>query len=59
MFLEKYQLDDNEDDPQQEHKNRYPVDPMHIFHPLGMRRIGIPFLDVEVFRKLSPYSHSS
>jgi hypothetical protein len=59
MPLEKYQFDYKDNDRQQEHKNRDPVDPMHVFHPLGMRRIGIPFLNVEVLCKLSPYSHNS
>jgi hypothetical protein len=59
MPLEKDQLNDQKDNGQQEHENRDPVDPMPIFHPLGMRRIGIPFLNVEVLGKLSPYSHSS
>jgi len=36
MLPEKDQLDNNDDDPHQEHEDRDPVDPMHIFHPLGM-----------------------
>ena len=59
MLPEKDQLDNNDDDSHQEHEDRDPVDPMHIFHPLGMRRVRIPFLDIEVFCKLSPDSHST
>jgi hypothetical protein len=59
MFLEKKQLDNNDDNSHQEHKEGYSVDPMHVFHPLGMRRIGVPFPDIEILCKLSPDSHST
>ena len=57
MSLEK-EPQNNKDQPQQEHKNGDPVNPMHIPHPLRVRCIRIPFLDVEVFRYLSPDSHN-
>jgi hypothetical protein len=57
MFLENKDPQDQKDQPQQEHKDGYPVDPMHISHPLGIRRIRIPFFDEEVFSYLSPNSH--
>jgi hypothetical protein len=58
MSLEKKQPDDHEDQPQEKHKDGDPVDPMHIPHPLGIRRIRIPLLNVEIFRYLSPDSHN-
>jgi len=44
-FKEK-QFDQQEDQSHQEYKNADPVDPMHIPHPLCIRRIGISFLNV-------------
>jgi hypothetical protein len=57
MFLEKNRPDDNEDQPTQEYKNSDPVDPVHVLHPLGVRRIRVPLFNVEIFPYLSPYSH--
>jgi hypothetical protein len=56
MFDKKY-LDNQNDHPNEEHKNRYPVDPMHIPHPLRIRCIGIPLFDVEIFFDLPPDTH--
>jgi hypothetical protein len=58
MMLENKQLDEQDNDPNKEHKNRYPVDAMHIPHPLGIRRIRIPLLYKQVLPDLSPHSHS-
>src|SRR5579871_562787 len=58
MSLEKKQPDNDQDQPQQEHKDRDPVDPVHVLHPLRMRRIGVAFLDVEVLFYLPPNSHN-
>jgi hypothetical protein len=57
MSFEKDQPDDHKDQPDQEHKDGDTVDPMHVPHPLGMRRIRIPLFNVEVFPNLSPDSH--
>jgi hypothetical protein len=56
MLLED-QLDDKNDNGREEHEDGYPVDPMHILHPLRMRRIGIPLFNVEILGNLSPHSH--
>jgi hypothetical protein len=57
MSLENKDPQDQKNKPQQEHKDRDPVDPMHIPHPLRVWRIRIPLLYVEIFRYLSPDSH--
>jgi hypothetical protein len=57
MLFENKQLQQQNNDPRQKHKDRYPVDPMHIPHPLRIRRIRIPLLDEEIFLNLSPDSH--
>jgi hypothetical protein len=58
MTFEKNCPDDYKDQPQQKNKNRKPVNPMHIPHPLRVRVFGIPFLDIEVFFDLSPDTHN-
>jgi hypothetical protein len=58
MSLENKDSQDQENDPHEEHKNGDPVDPMHIPHPLGIRRIRIPLLDIKVLLYLSPDSHN-
>jgi hypothetical protein len=57
MTFEKNEPDDHKDQPQQKHKDGDTVDPMHIPHPLRIRRIRIPLLDVEIFLNLPPDSH--
>jgi hypothetical protein len=57
MFFENEKLKQQDNDPRQKHKDRNPVDPMHIPHPLRVRRIRIPFFDIEVFGDLSSDSH--
>jgi hypothetical protein len=57
MTFDKEQLDHQNDQRKQEHKNGYPVDPMHIPHPLRIRRIGILLFDVEIFFDLPPDTH--
>lgn len=58
MTFEKNQFDDHKDQRRQEHENTDPVNPMHIPHPLRIRRVGISFPDIEVFFDLSPYTHA-
>jgi len=53
MFLEKNQPDDNDDDSQDEHEDRYSIDPMHVPHPLCIRLFRVPFFDVEILCYLS------
>jgi hypothetical protein len=57
MVLKKKDPHDHKDQTQQENKDGEAVDPMHIPHPLSVRRIRIPFFDVEILAKLSPDSH--
>jgi hypothetical protein len=57
MAFENEKLQEQENDPHQEHENGDPVDPMHIPHPLRVRRIRIPLFDIEVFGDLSSDSH--
>jgi hypothetical protein len=57
MSLEK-KSDDQKNDAQQKHKDRDPVDPMHISHPLGIRRVRIALLYIKVFGYLPPDSHN-
>jgi hypothetical protein len=56
MFDEKY-LDHQNDQCNEEHENGYPVDPMHVPHPLRIRRIRVPLLNVEVLFDLPPDAH--
>jgi hypothetical protein len=53
MLSEEYQPDDHDDDGQQEHKDGYPIDTMHIPHPLRIRFFRVPFPDVEILGYLS------
>jgi hypothetical protein len=57
MMLEKNRFNDDKNQPQQENKNRDPVDPMHIPHPLRIRFIWIPLLNIEILLDLSPDTH--
>jgi hypothetical protein len=57
MFFENEQLKQQDNDPRQKHKDRNPVDPMHIPHPLRVRRIRVPLLDIKILLDLSPNSH--
>ena len=56
MFDKKY-LDQQNDQSNEEHENGYPVDPMHVPHPLAIRRIRVPLFNVEVFFNLPPDTH--
>ncbi len=56
MFKDRPQ--DNDDHRHQEHKYGDAVDAMHIFDPSAPRSIRVFFLNVEIFRYLSPYSHT-
>ena len=58
-MLKKKKPDNHKDQPQQEDKNGDAIDPMHIPHPLAVRGIRIPFLNVEILAKLSPDSHKN
>jgi hypothetical protein len=57
MMFEKQVPHDQNDQPYQEHEYGNAVDPMHVSHPLRIRRIRIPLLDIEIFSYLSPDSH--
>ncbi len=50
---EKQQLYDNNNDGRQKHEQRNAVDAVHITHPLGGRRIGVFFLNIQVLGQLS------
>jgi hypothetical protein len=50
MSFEKNKPNDHEDQAQEKHEYGDTVDPMHIPHPLSIRRIRITLLDVEIFR---------
>ena len=58
MTFENEQFQQQDHDRRQEHKDRYPVDPVHVPHPLGIRLIRVPLFNVEVFFDLSPDSHA-
>ena len=53
MFFEKDQPDQHNDNSQNEHEDGYPVDPMHVPHPLRIRLFRVPLFDVEIFCYLS------
>jgi hypothetical protein len=56
-LLKKKDPHDHKDQTQQENKDGEAVDPMHIPHPLSVRRFRVPLFDVKIFAKLSPDSH--
>ena len=43
--------------PDQEEQDGNPVDAMHVFYPLCLRRIGILFTQVQVLCYLVEYAH--
>lgn len=53
----KYQPEDDNNDSYQEHKDRNPVDAVHITDPAAGWLIRIPFPDIKIFGKLTEYSH--
>ena len=57
MSFEEQRPDDHDEDSCEEHKDRDPVDPMHIAHPGTARCVRVPFFDIQVFFNLSPYAH--
>lgn len=59
MFPQYKQLKYNNDQCYQEHEQGNAIDPMHVLHPSRMRSPGIPFLNVEIFGQLSPYTHNT
>ena len=58
LLLEHYQLKKNNYQRNQEEEYRDAVDAVHVFHPLRMRCIWIPFFNEKVFGYLSENSHS-
>ena len=56
MSLENQAEDDNED-ADQEHKDRNPVDRIHITDPAAGRFIRISLPDIKIFCKFTEYSH--
>jgi hypothetical protein len=57
MMFENEYLDQQNDQSNEEHENGNPVDPMHVPHPLRIRRIGVPLFNVEVLFDLPPDTH--
>jgi hypothetical protein len=57
MMMFENRPHNHNDDRDQKHKYGYPIDPMHIPHPLRPRRTRIPLLDVEILLDLSPNAH--
>jgi hypothetical protein len=57
MSFENKKPEQQDNEPRQKHKDRDPVDPMHIPHPLRVWRIRVPFFNIEVFPNLPPDSH--
>lgn len=57
LLPEKKHLHQNNDQRYQKHKYRYPVYPMHVPHPLRMRRVWVALFDIEIFRQLSQEAH--
>jgi hypothetical protein len=53
MFSEKNEPDDHDNDSHHEHEDGYPVDPVHIPHPLGIWLFRVSFLYVEILSYLS------
>jgi len=53
----KYQPENNNENPDQEHKNRNPVDRIHITDPGAARFVRILFPDVKIFCKFAKYAH--
>ena len=56
MFFENKAKDDDEDS-NQEHKDRNPVDRVHIPNPAAGRFIRIFFPDIKIFGKFTQYTH--
>ena len=54
--MKNHPENDNQD-ADQEHKNRNPVDTVHITDPTVCRFIRIPLPDVKVFSQFAKYSH--
>lgn len=59
MTMKKKRADDDHDDGGQEHEDRYPVDAVHVFDPTVARRVWIFLFKIEIFRYLSPDSHTT
>ena len=53
MFPEEKQFHRDHQQRKDEHEDGYPVDTMHVFHPLAVRRVRISFLNIEVFSDLA------
>jgi hypothetical protein len=53
----KNHTEDNNQDSDQKHENRNPVNTVHIADPTTCWLIRIPFSDIKVFSKLAKYSH--
>lgn len=58
MFPEEDEPHQHDDDGKQEHKNGYPVDPVHIAYPAILRFAGIFFLNIQIFSYLPPDAHN-
>ncbi len=57
MSFKKNHPDNDNNDPDQEHKNGNTVNAVHVTHPFAVGRIGVSFFDIKVFGYLAHYSH--
>lgn len=57
MPLKEDKLDQHSNHRCQEHKNRNAVDAMHVFHPLGIGRVGVFFFEIKILGDLSESTH--
>jgi hypothetical protein len=58
ILFKHYKLEKNYNERNQKKKDGKPVDPVHVFHPLRMRRIRISFFQVEIFGDLAKKTHA-
>jgi len=59
MLAENGPLQNHYQQRRQKQEDRDPVDPVHVFHPLRMRRSGISFLQIKIFCDLTEHAHIS
>lgn len=59
LLPEENKPDQHNDQRCQEQQDRQAVDAMHVFHPLRIRRIGVPLFEVEVLCYLPPEAHNN
>src|ERR1700739_362591 len=57
MAMKYKKLDGKDDHRNDEQEDRYPVDAVHVFHPLRWRIVRISFLKIEIFCYLPENAH--